>query len=155
MISIFFCLVQNFNFILQNDDQCIVLSSFKVFLKNKVEFGVVECDQIGEFFFEIVKEFGVMGIMGVQIFEEYGGVGFDSVIFVMIIEEIVVVDGLLCLIVVLYNLLCQGYILIGGSEEQKCKFLFDFVSVQKFGVWGLIEFGSGLDSGGMFFNVKE
>lgn len=146
---------QNPNLTPQNDDQRTIISALKAFLKNKVEGGAAERDQTGEFPFEIVKELGAMGIMGAQTPEEYGGAGLDTATFAMIIEEIAAIDGSLCLTVASHNSLCQGHILIGGSEAQKRKFLPDLASATKLGAWGLTEPGSGSDSGGMASNAKE
>ncbi|WP_261664078.1 acyl-CoA dehydrogenase family protein [Deinococcus sp. Marseille-Q6407] len=138
-----------------NDEQRTIISSLRSFLKNKVEPGAAERDQTGEFPFELVRELGAMGIMGAQTPEEYGGAGLSTATFAMIIEEIGVVDGSLCLTVASHNSLCQGHILIGGNEEQKRKFLPDLASAQKLGAWGLTEPGSGSDSAGLQTNAKE
>lgn len=132
-----------------NDDQRTIISALKAFLKNKVEPGAAERDQTSEFPAQIVKELGEMGIMGAQTPEEYGGAGLDTATFAMIVEEVAAVDGSLCLTVASHNSLCQGHILIGGTEEQKRKFLPALASAKKLGAWGLTEPGSGSDSGGM------
>ncbi|THF87929.1 acyl-CoA dehydrogenase [Deinococcus sp. KSM4-11] len=132
-----------------NDDQRTIISALKSFLKNKVEPGAAERDQTSEFPMQIVRELGEMGIMGAQTPEEYGGSGLDTATFALIIEEVAAVDGSLCLTVASHNSLCQGHILIGGTEEQKRKFLPDLASAKKLGAWGLTEPGSGSDSGGM------
>ena len=147
--------VQNPNTTPLNDDQRTIISSLKTFLKNKVEPGAAERDQTGEFPMQIVKELGEMGIMGAQTPEAYGGAELDTATFAMIIEEIAAVDGSLCLTVASHNSLCQGHILIGGTEEQKRKYLPDLASAKKLGAWGLTEPGSGSDSGGMLSNAKE
>ncbi|MFD2609230.1 acyl-CoA dehydrogenase family protein [Deinococcus taklimakanensis] len=139
----------------QSDDQRTIISSLKAFLKTKVEPGAAERDQTSEFPMEIVKELGAMGIMGAQTPEEYGGAGLDTATFAMIIEEIAAVDGSLCLTVASHNSLCQGHILIGGTEPQKRKYLPDLASAKKLGAWGLTEPGSGSDSGGMLSNARE
>lgn len=138
-----------------NDDQRTIVGALKSFLKNKVEPGAAERDQTGEFPMQIVKELGEMGIMGAQTPEEYGGSALDTATFAMIIEEIAAVDGSLCLTVASHNSLCQGHILIGGTEAQKQKFLPDLASAKKLGAWGLTEPGSGSDSGGLQTRAVE
>lgn len=138
-----------------NDDQRTIVGALKSFLKNKVEPGAAERDQTSEFPMQIVKELGEMGIMGAQTPEEYGGSALDTATFAMIIEEIAAVDGSLCLTVASHNSLCQGHILIGGTEEQKQKFLPDLASAKKLGAWGLTEPGSGSDSGGLQTRAVE
>ncbi|GGL69304.1 acyl-CoA dehydrogenase [Deinococcus aerolatus] len=138
-----------------NDDQRTIISALKAFLKNKVEPGAAERDQTSEFPMQIVKELGEMGIMGAQTPEQYGGSALDTATFAMIIEEIAAVDGSLCLTVASHNSLCQGHILIGGTEEQKAKFLPDLAAATKLGAWGLTEPGSGSDSGGLQTRAVE
>jgi len=138
-----------------NDDQRSIVSALKSFLKNRVEPGAAERDQTGEFPHEIVRELGEMGIMGAQTPEEYGGTGLDTATFAMVIEEIAAVDGSLCLTVASHNSLCQGHILVGGTEAQKQKFLPDLAAAKKLGAWGLTEPASGSDSGGLQTRAVE
>jgi alkylation response protein AidB-like acyl-CoA dehydrogenase len=136
-------------------DQRAILSSLQAFLKNKVAPGAAERDQTGEFPAQLARELGEMGIMGAQTPEEYGGSGLDTATFALIIEEIAAVDGSLCLTVASHNSLCQGHILIAGTEEQKQKFLPDLASARVLGAWGLTEPASGSDSGGLQTRAAE
>lgn len=130
-------------------DQRAILGSLQAFLKNRVAPGAAERDQSGEFPIQLARELGDMGIMGAQTPEEYGGSGLDTATFALIIEEIAAVDGSLCLTVASHNSLCQGHILIAGTEAQKQKFLPDLASARVLGAWGLTEPESGSDSGGL------
>lgn len=137
------------------DDQRTILSALTAFLKKEVAPGAAERDQTGEFPTQIVKSLGEMGIMGAQTPGEYGGSELDTATFALIIEEIAAYDGSLCLTVASHNSLCQGHILIGGTEAQKQKFLPDLASATKLGAWGLTEPGSGSDSGGLATRAAE
>ncbi|MBB6098470.1 hypothetical protein HNR42_001904 [Deinobacterium chartae] len=136
-------------------DQRALIGALRSFLKDKVAPGAAERDQTGEFPFEIVRELGEMGVMGAQTPEEYGGSGLDTTTFALLIEEIAAVDGSLCLTVASHNSLCQGHILLAGSEAQKRKFLPDLAAARKLGAWGLTEPGSGSDSGGLATRAVE
>lgn len=138
-----------------SDDQRTILSALQSFLKNKVAPGAAERDQTGAFPFDLVRELGEMGVMGAQTPEEYGGAGLDTATFALIIEEIAAYDGSLCLTVASHNSLCQGHILLAGTEAQKAKFLPDLASARKLGAWGLTEPGSGSDSAGMQSRAVE
>jgi len=137
------------------DDQRTILSALTSFLKKEVAPGAAERDQTSEFPMQIVKTLGEMGIMGAQTPEQYGGSGLDTATFALIIEEIAAYDGSLCLTVASHNSLCQGHILIGGTEAQKQKFLPDLASAKKLGAWGLTEPGSGSDSAGLATRAAE
>jgi alkylation response protein AidB-like acyl-CoA dehydrogenase len=130
-------------------DQRSMITSLQSFLKNKVAPGAAERDQTGEFPADLARELGDMGVMGAQTPEEYGGSGLDTATFALMIEEIAAVDGSLCLTVASHNSLCQGHILIAGTEAQKRKFLPDLAAARVFGAWGLTEPESGSDSGGL------
>ncbi|WP_424949430.1 acyl-CoA dehydrogenase family protein [Deinococcus sp.] len=130
-------------------DQRTILNSLQAFLKNKVAPGAAERDRTSEFPADLARELGDMGVMGAQTPEEYGGSGLDTATFALIIEEIAAYDGSLCLTVASHNSLCQGHILVAGTEAQKRKFLPDLASARVFGAWGLTEPESGSDSGGL------
>ena len=136
-------------------DQRLILDALRSFLRDKVAPGAAERDQSGAFPFDLVRELGDLGVMGAQTPEAYGGAGLDTATFALLIEEIAAVDGSLCLTVASHNSLCQGHILIAGSEEQKRAFLPDLASARKLGAWGLTEPGSGSDSGGLATRATE
>ncbi len=52
-----------------------------------------EFDESGEFPFETVKKMGAMGFMGIEVPEEYGGAGMDTLAYVLALEEICKVDA--------------------------------------------------------------
>ncbi len=136
-------------------DQRAILGALTSFLKQKVAPGAATRDQTGEFPRDIVRELGDLGIMGAQTPEAYGGSGLDTATFALIIEEIATVDGSLCLTVASHNSLCQGHILIAGTEEQKRKYLPDLAAGRLLGAWGLTEPASGSDSGGLATRAVE
>ena len=117
--------------------------------------GAAERDQTGAFPADLVRELGDMGVMGAQTPEEYGGSGLDTATFALIVEEIAAYDGSLCLTVASHNSLCQGHLLIGGTEAQKRKFLPDLAAARVLGAWGLTEPASGSDSGGLATRAAE
>ena len=136
-------------------DQRTILGALQSFLKNRVAPGAAERDQTGEFPADLARELGDLGVMGAQTPEEYGGSGLDTATFALIVEEIAAYDGSLCLTVASHNSLCQGHILIAGTEDQKRKFLPDLASAQVLGAWGLTEPASGSDSGGLATRAAE
>ena len=137
------------------DDQRSILSALTGFLKNRVAPGAAERDQTGEFPLALVRELGELGVMGAQTPEEYGGSGLDTATFALIVEEIAAYDGSLCLTVASHNSLCQGHILVAGTEAQKRTFLPDLAAARVLGAWGLTEPASGSDSGGLTTRAAE
>src|SRR5690554_3676944 len=127
-------------------DQRAVLGPLRDYLRGEVAPGAVARGESGEFPFEIVKQLGDMGIFGLQVPEQYGGSGLDTVTSALIIEEIAAVDGSLCLTVASHNSLCTGHILAAGNEQQKQVWLPALATAESLGAWALTEPGAGSDA---------
>lgn len=52
----------------------------------------------GGYLFELFEEFVGLGLMGMIVLEEFGGVGVDYVFYVFVLMEIGVVDGVFFII---------------------------------------------------------
>lgn len=137
------------------DDQRALIGPLTEFLSSEVAPGAVQRDETGEFPHAIVKQLGAMGVFGLQVPEEYGGVGLDSVTTAMIIEEIAAVDGSLCLTVASHNSLCTGHILTAGNDAQKREWLPALASGRSLGAWALTEPSSGSDAASLTTRAVE
>lgn len=106
-------------------------------------------DETGEFPYETVKKMGQLGLMGIEIPEEYGGAGLDTLAYVLAMEEISKVDASHGTIMSVNNsLVCFGLHRF-GTEAQKQKHLVPVASGQKIGAYSLTEPMSGSDAGNM------
>jgi alkylation response protein AidB-like acyl-CoA dehydrogenase len=106
-------------------------------------------DESGDFPYETVKKMGAMGFMGIEIPEQYGGVGMDTLAYVLALEEISKVDASHGVIMSVNNsLYCHG-ILKFGTEQQKQKYLIPVASGKSVGAYSLTEPMSGSDAGTM------
>src|SRR3990170_5671089 len=106
-----------------------------------------EFDESGEFPYATIKKMGGLGFMGIEVPEEYGGAGMDSLAYVLALEEICKVDASHGVIMSVNNsLYCHG-ILQFGTEEQKKKFITPIASGKAIGAYALTEPQSGSDSG--------
>ena len=119
------------------------------FAEKRVRPVVMEYDESQEFPYDLVRELGEMGIMGILIPEAYGGSGLGYVEYALIIEELARVDPSLALTVAAHNGLCTNHIYRFASEQQKQKYLPDLASGKVIGAWGLTEPVSGSDAAGM------
>ena len=109
----------------------------------------MEWDEAQHFPMEMFKELGELGFMGIIFPEEYGGAGLGYVEFVIIIEELGIVDPSISLSVAAHNGLCTNHIYRFGNEAQRKKYLPDLVSGKTVGAWGLTESSSGSDAAGL------
>ncbi len=110
---------------------------------------VMKFDESQEFPMEIAKKLGDMGFLGIIFPEEYGGAGFSTVEYALIIEEISKIDPSIGLIIASHNGLCTNHIYSFANEEQKKKYLPDLTSGKILGAWGLTENVSGSDAASM------
>ena len=108
-----------------------------------------EFDETGEFPNKTIRKMGEMGFMGIEVPEEYGGSGMDTLAYVLALEEICKVDAAHGTIMSVNNsLFCHG-ILKFGTEEQKKKYLSPVASGKAVGAYSLTEPMSGSDAGNM------
>ncbi|MBL8090538.1 MAG: acyl-CoA dehydrogenase [Anaerolineales bacterium] len=108
-----------------------------------------EFDESGEFPSNTIKKMGELGFMGIEVPEQYGGAGMDSLAYVLALEEICKVDASHGVIMSVNNsLYCHG-ILKFGTEEQKKKFVTPIASGKAIGAYSLTEPQSGSDAGNM------
>ncbi|KAB2862047.1 MAG: acyl-CoA dehydrogenase [Anaerolineae bacterium] len=108
-----------------------------------------EFDESGEFPLDTIKKMGRLGFMGIEVPEEYGGQGMDTVAYVLAMEEIAKADVSHSTIMSVNNsLYCHG-LLKFGTEEQKQKYLVPIATGEKIGAYSLTEPMSGSDAGTM------
>jgi alkylation response protein AidB-like acyl-CoA dehydrogenase len=106
-------------------------------------------DESGEFPLATVRKMGQLGFMGIEVPEAYGGVGMDSLAYVMAMVEICKADASHGTIMSVNNsLFCHG-IMKYGTEDQKQRFLRPVASGEKIGAYSLTEPMSGSDAGNM------
>jgi alkylation response protein AidB-like acyl-CoA dehydrogenase len=131
------------------ENQTLIRDTIRDFAQKKIKPKVMEWDEAQIFPMEIFKELGELGFMGIIFPEEYGGAGLGYVEFVIIIEELGIVDPSISLSVAAHNGLCTNHIFRFGNDAQKKKYLPDLVSGKKVGAWGLTESSSGSDAAAM------
>lgn len=125
----------------------MIRNAARDFAKNEISPIAAEFDESGEFPHRTVQKMGEMGFMGIEIPEEYGGAGMDTLSYVLALEEISKVDASHGVIMSVNNsLYCFG-INNFGSDEQKRKFLQPVASGKAVGAYSLTEPMSGSDAG--------
>jgi alkylation response protein AidB-like acyl-CoA dehydrogenase len=102
-------------------------------------------DESGLFRKDLLHEFFELGLMGIEIPEEYGGQGGSFFQTVLAIEELAKVDPSASVIVDVQNTLCNSALLKWASEDQKRRYL-PRLSKDTTGCYALSEAGSGSDA---------
>ncbi len=108
-----------------------------------------EHDETGDFPLDTVKKLGAMGLMGIEVPEEYGGAGMDVFAYVLTMIEVAKVDASHSTIVSVNNSLYCNALTQFGSEAQKEKYLRPIAVGEKIGAYSLTEPMSGSDAGTM------
>src|SRR6202041_2323446 len=98
---------------------------------------------------DTIAKAGDLGFMGVEVPEEYGGAGLDSICFVLMMEKIAYTDAAHSTIVSVNNSLYNNGILQFGTEQQKRLFFPPVASGEALGCYGLTEPQSGSDAANM------
>lgn len=119
------------------------------FCERRVKPHAREWDHTGKFPMEVVRELGQLGVMGMQVAEEYGGAALDTLAVAVVVEEVARYDGSLALTVASHNGLGTSHLRVFGPEHLKKKFLPKLATAEFLGAWGLTEPGSGSDAAGM------
>ena len=131
------------------DEHKMIRQAARDFAEKEIAPVAAEYDESGEFPVETIKKMGEMGFMGIEVPEEYGGAGMDTLAYVLALEEICKADAAHGTIMSVNNsLFCFG-ILKFGTEQQKQKYLRDVASGQAVGAYALTEPMSGSDAGTM------
>lgn len=107
-----------------------------------------ELDESGEFPWENVKTMADMGLFGVPVPKELGGLGLDYLSYILVVEELAKFDASHSITVSAHTTLGLSPILSFGTDEQKQRFIPPLASGQVLGGFGLTEPGAGSDAGG-------
>src|SRR5512135_2299584 len=74
-------------------EHIMIRDAARDFARKEIAPVAAQFDESGEFPFETVKKMGAMGLMGIEVPEEYGGSGMDTLAYVLAMEEICKVDA--------------------------------------------------------------
>ena len=98
---------------------------------------------------DIFREMGEMGLLGVTVPEEYGGIGASYVSYGLVAREVERVDSGYRSMMSVQSSLVMYPIYAYGSEEQRKKYLPKLASGEFIGCFGLTEPDAGSDPAGM------
>jgi alkylation response protein AidB-like acyl-CoA dehydrogenase len=132
-----------------SEEHKMIRDAARDFAQNEIVPVAAQFDESGEFPHATIKKMGDMGFMGIEVPEQYGGAGMDTLAYVLALEEICKADASHGVIMSVNNsLYCHG-IMKFGTDEQKKKFVTPIASGQAVGAYSLTEPQSGSDAGTM------
>lgn len=97
----------------------------------------------------LVREMGKTGVLGMQVPREYGGLGSDSLSYIIAVEEMARIDSSMAATLAAHNSLGVGPILEFGTQKQKENLLPAFYTGEKLWAFGLTEENAGSDAQGV------
>src|SRR3954466_16128279 len=130
-----------------SDDHELIRRTVRDFAEGEVAPVAEELDRTKSFPYEIVRQLGDLGFMGIPFPEEYGGAGADSLAYAIAVEELTRVDSSVAITMCAHTSLGTQPVYLFGSDEQKQRLLPDLTSGRKLGAFGLTESEAGSDAG--------
>jgi alkylation response protein AidB-like acyl-CoA dehydrogenase len=130
-----------------SEQQEILRRTVREFAEAEIGPHVMTWDEAQHFPDELVPRLAALGLMGIQIPEEYGGAGMSAVDYCICIEELARVDPSVALSVAAHNGLCTAHIFMFGTEAQKRRYVEPLARGEQIGAWGLTEPQAGSDAG--------
>ena len=130
------------------EEQLEMQQMFRDFAEKEVAPIAIEIDEEHRFPEENVAKMQELGFFGIPFDEEYGGIGLDTLTYVLCVEELSKCCASTGVIVSAHTSLCADAINKFGTEEQKEKYLTPLASGEKLGAFALTEPDAGTDASG-------
>jgi alkylation response protein AidB-like acyl-CoA dehydrogenase len=127
------------------EDEILFRDNIRRFADDKVRPLVKEMDEKGIFEKSLIHEFFQLGLMGIEIPEQYGGGGAKFFEAILAVEELSRVDASAGVVVDVQNTLVNNALLRWGNPEQKKRYL-PKMATETVGAYALSEAGSGSDA---------
>jgi alkylation response protein AidB-like acyl-CoA dehydrogenase len=137
-----------------SDEEELFQTTVGQFARERLAPHVRQMDESGVFRKELLDELFELGLMAVDIAEEYGGQGGSFFQSILAIEELAKVDPAAAVIIDVQNTLCNAAIQRWGNDDQKRRFL-PRLARDTVGSYALSEAGAGSDAFAMSARAIE
>lgn len=137
------------------EDERMMRDAAKAYAQEKLQPRIIDAYETAATDPDIFREMGEMGLLGITIPEEYGGLGAGYVSYGLVAREVERVDSGYRSMMSVQSSLVMYPIYAYGSEEQRKKYLPKLSSGEWIGCFGLTEPDAGSDPGGMKTVAKK
>src|SRR3954451_13751704 len=127
------------------EDEILFRDNIRQFADDKIRPHVKEMDEKGVFEKDLIHDFFQLGLMGIEIPEQYGGGGGTFFEAILAVEELSRVDASAGVIVDVQNTLVNNALMKWTNDEQKKRYL-PKQATDTVGAYALSEAGSGSDA---------
>jgi glutaryl-CoA dehydrogenase len=138
-----------------SEDERMLRDAARAFAQEKLQPKVIAAYREEKTDPGIFAEMGEMGLLGVTVPEEYGGLGASYVAYGLVAREVERVDSGYRSMMSVQSSLVMYPIYAYGTEEQRKKYLPKLASGQWIGCFGLTEPDAGSDPAGMKTTAKK
>jgi alkylation response protein AidB-like acyl-CoA dehydrogenase len=128
-----------------SEEESMFRDAVREFAETEIRPHVHEMDEAAQFRQDIIPKFFDLGLMGIEVPEQYGGSGGTIFMAVLAIEELARVDASAAIYVDVHNTLVNNAILRWASTEQQSRY-FPRLTTDLLGAFALSEPGSGSDA---------
>jgi len=129
-------------------EQQLLKNTVREFAEKEIAPEIDHLDKEEIFSTDLTAKMGELGLMGITISPDFGGMGMDYLSYCLAVEELSRVDASQAATVAAHNSLGIGPIDNYGSLLQKQKYLPDLCTGKKLWGFGLTEANAGSDAGG-------
>jgi len=130
------------------EEQQAIRDTVRRYAREKIAPRAAELDASAEFPHETVKGLAEMGIFGIGFPEDEGGMGGDTLSYILAVEELSRVDGSHGITLAAHCSLGVWPIYAFGTPEQKAKYMPKICAGEYLSSFGLTEPEAGSDAGG-------
>jgi alkylation response protein AidB-like acyl-CoA dehydrogenase len=128
-----------------SDDEVAFRDAVAGFTADEVKPRVQEMERAGRIDPALVEQYFAMGLMGIEVPEQYGGAGGSLMMVALAVEEVSKIDGAAAIMLDVQNTLVNYPINRYGSDELKAKYL-PRLTRDTIGAYALSEPSSGSDA---------
>ena len=129
--------------------------TFEKFAQEECAPLAAEMDRTMVFPHRMWQRFGEMGMLGMTVEEEFGGMGLGYYEHCMAVEEVSKANAGMALSYLAHSNLCVNQIRLNGSKAQKDKYLPKLISGEHVGALAMSEPGSGSDVTSMKLKAEK
>ena len=136
------------------DEESLFRQSVREFADQQIRPLASEMDEKARFAPALIQQFFELGLMGIEVPEEYGGQGGTFFTAILAVEELSRADASAGVIVDVQNTLVNNAFLRWGNEDQKRRY-FPRLTADTVGAYALSEAGSGSDAFGLATKAED
>src|SRR5881227_1554062 len=137
-----------------SEDEILFRENVRQFAEEKVRPLAKEMDEKGVFDKSLIEQFFQLGLMGIEIPEQFGGAGGSFFNAILAVEELSRADASAGVVVDVQNTLVNNAFLRWGNEDQKRRY-FPRLTADTVGAYALSEAGSGSDAFGLATKAED